>query len=119
MSERDGWKHIYLYGADGALKSQVTSGSWEVRRLDHVDLKDGWIYFTGSREAPMSTDFYRVKPGGPIERLTQTPGTHTANMSPDGKLFLSSASDIRTPDRIGLYTAEGKLVRTVDSNPFA
>ena len=38
-------------------------------------------------------------------------------MSPDGKLFLSSASDIRTPDRIGLYSAEGKLVRTVDSNP--
>ncbi len=117
LSERDGWKHIYLYGADGALKSQVTSGPWEVRRPDHVNLKDGWIYFTGSREAPMLTDFYRVKPGGPIERLTQTPGTHTVNMSPDGKLFLSSASDIRTPDRIGLYSAEGKLVRTVDSNP--
>ena len=45
----------------------------------------------------MSTNFYRVKPGGPIERLTQSPGTHTASMSPDGKLFLSSRSDIRTP----------------------
>ena len=51
----------------------------------------------------MSTDLYRVKPGGPVERLTQSPGTHTANVSPDGKLFLSSRSDIRTPDRIGLY----------------
>ena len=117
LSERDGWKHIYQYASDGTLKAQLTSGPWEVRRLDHVDLEDGWIYFTGTREAPMSTDFYRVKPGSPIERLTQSPGTHTANMSPDGKLFLSSRSDIRTPDRIGLYTAEGKLVRTVDSNP--
>ena len=65
----------------------------------------------------MATNFYRVKPGGPVERLTQSPGTHTANVSPDGKLFLSSRSDIRTPDRIGLYAADGKLVRTVDSNP--
>ena len=117
LSERDGWKHIYQYAADGTLKAQLTSGPWEVRRLDHVNLKDGWIYFTGTREAPMSTNFYRVKPGSPVERLTQSPGTHTANMSPDGKLFLSSRSDIRTPDRIGLYTADGKLVRTVDSNP--
>jgi dipeptidyl-peptidase-4 len=117
LSERDGWKHIYQYASDGTLKAQVTSGPWEVRRLDHVDLKDGGIYFTGTREAPMSSDFYRVKPGSPVERLTQSPGTHTANMSPDGKLFLSSRSDIRTPDRTGLYTADGKLVRTVDSNP--
>ena len=65
----------------------------------------------------MSMDFYQIKPGGPIERLTRSPGTHTASMSPDGKLFLSSRSDIRTPDRIGLYDSEGKLVRTIDSNP--
>ena len=103
ISERDGWKHIYQYAADGTLKARVTSGPWEVRRIEHVDTKDGWITFTASREAPMSTDLYRVKPGGPIERLTQSPGTHTANVSPDGKLFLSSRSDIRTPDRIGLY----------------
>ncbi len=117
ISERDGWKHIYQYGADGKLKGQVTSGPWEARRIEHVDDQDGWIYVTGTREAPMSTDFYRVKPGGPIERLTASSGTHTASMSPDGKLFLSSRSDIRTPDRIGLYAADGKLVRTIDSNP--
>ncbi|MGP0069817.1 MAG: DPP IV N-terminal domain-containing protein [Isosphaeraceae bacterium] len=117
LSERDGYKHIYQYASDGTLKAQLTSGPWEVRRLDHVDLKNGWIYFTGTREAPMSTDFYRVRPGSPVERLTQSPGTHTANMSPDGSLFLSSRSDIRTPDRIALYTSDGKLVRTIDSNP--
>jgi dipeptidyl-peptidase-4 len=65
----------------------------------------------------MSTDVYRVKSGAPVERLTQSPGTHTANASPDGKLFLSSRSNIRTPDRAGLYDSDGKLVRTTDSNP--
>lgn len=117
QSERDGYRHIYLYAADGTLKSQVTSGPWEARRIEHVDRKDGWIYFTGTREKPMSTDLYRVKPGGPIERLTRSEGTHTASISPDGRLYLSSRSDIRTPDRIALYDANGALVRTVDSNP--
>ena len=117
LSEQDGWKHIYHYAADGTLHSRVTWGPWEVRRIEHVDTKDGWILFTANREAPMSTDVYRVKPGGPVERLTQSPGTHTANASPDGKLFLSSRSDIRTPDRIGLYATDGKLVRTIDANP--
>src|SRR5262249_26153801 len=99
VSERDGWKHIYQYAADGTLKARGTPGPWEVRRIEHVDTGDGSIVFTANREAPMSTDLYRVKPGGPVERLTQSPGTHSANVSPDGKLFLSSRSDIRTPDR--------------------
>ena len=117
LSEQDGWKHIYQYAADGTLKVRVTWGPWEVRRIEHVDMTDGWIFFTANREAPMSTDLYRVKPGGSVERLTRSPGTHSANVSPDGKLFLSSRSDIRTPDRIGLYAADGSLVRTIDANP--
>ena len=39
----------------GTLKAQLTSGPWEVRGLEHVDSKDGWIYFTGTRDNPMAT----------------------------------------------------------------
>ena len=39
------------------------------------------------------------------------------SMSPDGQLFLSSWSDIKTPTRQRLYAADGTLVRTIDSNP--
>jgi dipeptidyl aminopeptidase/acylaminoacyl peptidase len=117
LSERDGWKHLYQYDATGNLKAQLTSGPWEVRRVEHVDAQDGWIYFTAMRESPTASNFYRVKPGSPVERLTHTSGSHNVNMSPDGKLFLVSWSDIRTPDRVGLYGADGRLVRTVDSNP--
>ena len=63
------------------------------------------------------TNLYRTKPGGPIERLTQTSGSHSVTMSPDGRLFLASWSDIKTPTRQRLYAADGRLVRTVDSNP--
>jgi dipeptidyl-peptidase-4 len=117
LSERDGWKHIYQYDGSGALKAQLTAGPWEVKSVPHVDAKDGWIYFTATRDNPMAANLYRVRPGSPIERLTHTPGNHTVSMSPDGKLFLASWTDIRTPDRTRLYGADGRLIRTTDSNP--
>jgi len=117
ISERDGWKHLYHYDGSGNQQAQLTSGPWEVRSVEHVDSKSGWIYFTGMRDNPVATNFYRVKPGVPVERLTQTQGSHAIAMSPDGQLFLSSWSDIKTPARERLYAADGRLVRTVDSNP--
>jgi dipeptidyl aminopeptidase/acylaminoacyl peptidase len=117
LSERDGWRHVYHYDAGGSLKTQLTSGPWEVRGLEHVDSKNGTIYFTAMRDNPVGPNLYRVKRGGPVEQLTQTPGSHAVSMSPDGELFLSSWSDIKTPARQRLYRADGSLVRTVDSNP--
>ncbi len=117
LSERDGWKHLYHYDAAGKQKAQLTSGAWEVRGLEYVDPKNGWIYFSGTRDNPMATNFYRARPGGPVERLTQSDGSHNVSMSTGGELFLSSWSDIKTPTRQRLYGADGRLVRTIDSNP--
>jgi dipeptidyl-peptidase 4 len=117
LSERDGWKHIYHYDAGGSQKAQLTSGPWEVRGVEHVDSKAGWVYFTGTRDNPLAANLYRTKLGGEVERLTQTLGSHTVAMSPDGRLFLSSWSDLKTPTRQRLYSADGQLVRTIDSNP--
>jgi dipeptidyl-peptidase 4 len=117
LSERDGWKHLYQYNADGTLKARLTSGPWEVRAIEHVDPKNGWITFNATRDNPMALNYYRLKSGGPVERLTQTPGSHSINVSPDGQLFLANWSDIHTPTRQRLYSADGHLVRTIDANP--
>ena len=58
-----------------------------------------------------------MKPGGPIERITQGPGSHQVSLSPDGQLYLATWSDLRTPSQVRLYSADGTLVRTVDTNP--
>ena len=91
--------------------AQITSGPWEVRGMEHVDSKNGWIYFSGTRDNALGTNFYRAKLGGPIERLTQSDGSHNVSMSTDGQLFLSSWSDTKTPTRQRLYGADGRLVR--------
>jgi dipeptidyl-peptidase-4 len=116
-SERDGWKHIYHYAADGSLKNRVTRGEWEVRSIAHLDRESGWIYFTATRDAPLSMNLYRVKIGGPIERLTEGAGNYAVSLSPDGRHFVASWSDLHTPTHLALHSSDGKLVRTVDTNP--
>src|SRR5262249_17052519 len=36
-SERDGWGHYYLYGADGSLKNRITSGEFVAEDISSVD----------------------------------------------------------------------------------
>ena len=48
-SERDGYRHIYLYDMDGKLVKQVTSGNYEVCDVPGVDVKNQRLYYT-SRE---------------------------------------------------------------------
>ena len=87
LSERDGWKHLYHYSGDGTLKAQLTSGNWEIRALEHVDPKNGWMYFTATRDNPVATNLYRLKLGGSIERLTQADGSNTRLDEPGRQLF--------------------------------
>ncbi len=48
-SERDGYRHIYLYDMKGQLVKQVTSGNYEVCDVPGVDVKNQRLYYT-SRE---------------------------------------------------------------------
>ena len=36
-SERDGWGHYYLYGADGTLKNRITNGEFVAEDISYVD----------------------------------------------------------------------------------
>ena len=46
-SQRDGWGHLYLYDAGGGdILRQLTSGSYDVAEIQHVDEDGRWLYFT-------------------------------------------------------------------------
>ena len=49
ISERDGWRHLYLIdGTSGQVKRQVTKGEWVLRQVDYVDETNRVVYFTAS-----------------------------------------------------------------------
>jgi dipeptidyl-peptidase-4 len=118
FSQRTGWKHLYLYDKGGKLKHAVTNGQWEARRLSHVDEKNGWVYFTGTRDSHIAENLYRVKlSGGKIKRLTKPNGNHRVNVSPNGRYFIDTWSNSSTPTKVTLYDINGRKIRMLDTNP--
>ncbi|MCC6661321.1 MAG: DPP IV N-terminal domain-containing protein [Phycisphaerales bacterium] len=118
-SERDGWKHLYRYAADGTSMGRVTRGDWECRSVARVDEAEGVLYFTGTRDSHTADNLYRVPlDGGDPVRLTTEPGSHRVQVAPTGDLFIDSWSSTTQTPRVALRSLrDGSLVRTLDTNP--
>lgn len=116
-SERDGWKHLYHYAADGKLLTQVTKGEWEVRNVLRVDEKEKRVYFTANYTNPIGTDLCRVKLGGETELITEKGKVHRVSLAPHGLLYIDRFSDPMTPTRSNLCEFDKGTVRKLDTNP--
>ncbi|MFC2142227.1 DPP IV N-terminal domain-containing protein [Acidobacteriota bacterium] len=114
-SERDGWKHFFLYDIEGNLICQLTQGDFPVVDVAAVDEKEGWIYFKAhAEERPYDTHLYRVDmEGGGFSRLTERTGQHSIQFSPSYKYFLDNHSSITRPPVAELRQADGTLVQTL------
>jgi dipeptidyl-peptidase-4 len=117
LSSRDGWQHIYHYGADGKLIKQVTKGDWDVRAIDDVDDAKGTVHFSGTEHSYIANNEYAINLDGTgLTRLTSTEGNHRASFNSNSSYFVDTWSDVNTPTQVRLYDASGKLVRAIDEN---
>jgi dipeptidyl-peptidase-4 len=122
LSERDGWVHLYLYGNDGTLQRQLTSGNWMIDRpafsntpIIAVDEKGGWIYFAATTPDPRERHLYRVRlEGGGWQPLTPQPGLHQLDLSPDGQFLLDQFSSLNDPPETRLLKADGSPLATLN-----
>jgi dipeptidyl-peptidase-4 len=119
-SERNGYLHAYFYDFNGRLIYPITSGDWEMTQTYGVDETGGWLYFTGKKDGALEQHVYRIKLNGEgLERLSQRPGWHTPNFSPDFKHVIGQFSDVDTPTQISLRKADGALARWLEKNEIA
>jgi len=118
QSRRDGWNHLYLYDVNGKLLRQLTRGEWEVTDINAIDLPNGKIYITATRESPIERQVYAVDlKKDNITMLTQGAGFHNALFSPDCKYFVDFYSSISIPNRVNLCTGKGKIVKNLVNAP--
>ena len=87
MSERDGYRHAYLYGYDGKLDRQVTRGSFPVQRVAAVAPDLGTAYVIGAAEAaPYDQLLYAAAlDGGEMQRLSAQGGVHRIGFAPGAR----------------------------------
>jgi len=118
FSERDGFKHLYHYRADGTLIRQVTTGRWEVRGLHGVDETRGQVYFDAGLRRHIDTDVFRISLDGTgPTRISRTEGTHRVTFSPSFSYYLDTWSTVTTPRQVRLHRADGSELRVIDANP--
>ncbi len=114
-SERDGWAHLYLYGADGALQGRVTSGPWEVDAFDHWDAAGRRAWFVCDKDDEKGAQLYRVAlDGSALERVTRGEGTHDVSFAPDGEHFLDTYRSLARWPVLSLCRADGEPLREVE-----
>ncbi len=120
VSERDGFKHIYLYRNNGEFVRQLTSGDWRVTTIHGVDEEAGQVYFTGAKSSPLERQLYAAPllptNGRELRRITQSPGTHVINLSSDFGYFIDTFSTINTPPITRLYNTDGALIKELETN---
>ena len=115
-SERDGWRHLYLYDLDGDPIRRLTEGDFPVESVVSVDQENGWVYFTAQTdpERPYDLHLNRVTlDGTDWSQLTEGKGRHTVAMAPSHGYFVDTYSSVDTPPRTVLRRADGDLVRTL------
>jgi dipeptidyl-peptidase-4 len=123
VSERDGWQHVYLYTAEGKLERQITRGAWMLDRpvfqdapLFQLDPQENWLYFAATNPDPRERQLYRIHlDGSGMERITSESGSHTLDLSPDGRFLVDRFSTPDAPPVARLLNSNGTLAATIDA----
>lgn len=120
LSERDGWRHLYLFdGRSGQLRHPITRGEWVVREVLHVDEDRREIWFTASGVDPGRDPYFRQLfrvgfDGRGLVRLTDADADHDVSVAPDGRHFVVVYSRVDMPPVMELRRADGALVARVE-----
>lgn len=98
ISERDGWRHLYLINATtGEVNKQLTSGEWVVRDVYEVNEDENHIIFSANGrnkgEDPYNLHYYKMGiDGSNLTDLTPENGNHEVIFAEDMKHFIDTYS---------------------------
>ena len=121
ISEKTGWRHIYLISRDGKTIKPVTKGNFDVISIVNIDVPHGTVYFIASPENATQRYLFRARLNGKGEpkRLTpiDEPGIHSYQMSPDSRWAIHTFTNTTTPRTIDLVKLPGhQSVRMLAEN---
>lgn len=120
VSEKSGWRHLYLIDARTGRETPVTHGEWVVRGISRIDEEKRQVWFSAGGyhrgQDPYFVHHFRVNLDGTgLVPLTAGDGTHTVQHSPGGKYLIDTHSRVDRPHAHELRrAADGTLVCELD-----
>ncbi len=121
LTEKDGWRHAYLYSREGKELALLTPGDFDIIEKARIDEAGGWFYYYASPDNGTQAYLFRTCLDGTAkpERVTpmDQPGTHAYNFSPDAKWAFHTYSNFDTPPVTDLvHLADHRMVRVLEDN---
>jgi dipeptidyl-peptidase-4 len=99
VTEKDGWRHIYLIDRDGK-ETLITKGDYDIDNIKCIDDQNGYVYFMASPNNATQLYLFRTKLNGKGKLEPLSPqnlvGTHNYNISPFGKYAFHTFSNYKT-----------------------
>lgn len=121
QSQKDGFRHLYLYDTGGKQLKQLTSGDWLVQDILGFDEKGRNLFYTSTEKSPLESHLYKVNlKTGKRVLLTPAEGVHNILLSPSGEFACDNYSAAKTPRSIDvIHTSNGKSTNLLTApNPY-
>ena len=121
LSERDGWRHAYVISLPDGKATAITNFPADVITEIGADDAGQWFYFIASPDDATRKYLYRSRVDGSAtpQRVTPAsePGTHSYDISPDGKWAFHTFSTFDHPPVTELVSLpEHKVIRVLEAN---
>jgi len=121
VSERDGWRHVYVVSRSGEDVQLITPGDFDVVSIAEIDEAGGWLYYIASPDDPKTRYLYRTRldGSGEAERLTplNSVGTHGYQISPGADWAIHNFSSFGVPPVFDIIRLpDHTVVRTLADN---
>ena len=108
ISERSGWRHIYLVSRDGESILDLTPGEFDIIEMGAIDEATGWLYFTAAPESATQSYLYRTRldGSGQMERVTPAKfsGSNSYQVSKDARWAIHTHSSFAQPPQYHLVS---------------
>lgn len=117
ISDRSGYKHIYLYNLQGRQLRQVTKGDYDVTAFYGYDPMTDRFFYASHKDSPLRTAVYSIDKNGKERKLTAKPGSNSAIFATSMRYFLNVHSALNEPPVTTLCQAsDGRTLSTMVDN---
>ncbi len=112
ISERDGFKNLYLYSIKGKLKKQLTKFTFPVKSILGFDKSGENVIVSATGKDARDTHFFKVNlKYGEITKLTSKKGMHNGQLK--GNNILDNFSSLQIPREISIINLKDGQEETI------
>lgn len=106
-SEKDGYKHLYLFNKNGKLLKQLTKGEWVVNSIIGFNQDKKEVIVTGTYFSPLQNNTLAISiNSGKVRKLDNGEGVHRPTLSKNGKYIIDRYSSPKVPNEINIVNVK-------------